>query len=326
MEQTIDFIENDSRLLDAYSERITSVVSSIENAVVHIDVDKLTKDRRTGKFQLQKAGGSGFAISSDGYVITNQHVIDKAESLKIALNDGRKIEAEVKGSDPSTDIAVLKIYEKLSSLSLADSSRLKPGQIAIAVGNPFGLQETVTSGIISALGRSLRATNGRLIDDVIQTDAALNPGNSGGPLLDSNGNVIGVNTAIINAAQGICFAVSSNLAGFIAGRLIMDGKISRSQLGIAGQKVMLSPRIQLVNKLGHDSGIYVIEVLKIPGLNNHMIRPSDIVVEFDEKPVADVDVLHRLLTDYYIGRITEMGVLRSGRLEKIRVQPVEVKD
>ena len=258
----INYVYNDSNLLDAYSDTITGVVSDVADAVVHVEVDKKIKDPRTNQVGIQTGAASGFSISTDGYIITNHHVIEDAENIRVILNDGRKVDADIRGSDPSTDIAVIKIYETLHTLSLADSSKLKPGQIAIAIGNPLGLQHTVTTGVVSALGRSLRATNGRLIDDVIQTDAALNPGNSGGPLLDSHGNVIGVNTAIINMAQGICFAVSSNLAGNVAGMLILEGKIVRSQLGIAGQTVHLTPRMVAVNKLEKPSGVYVYDILK----------------------------------------------------------------
>ncbi len=229
----IDFVPSpDGELLDAYSKTITGVVGLVAEAVVHIQVQKPVNDRRTREDRLAPASGSGFIISTDGFVVTNNHVIDGAREIRVALADGRTVTAELKGTDPSTDIAILKIYETgLKALSFANSEVLQPGQIAIAIGNPLGLQHTVTAGVVSALGRTLRATNGRLIDDIIQTDASLNPGNSGGPLVKSSGQVIGVNTATIPSAQGLCFAVSSNLAAFVAGKLIMEG---RGKKGISG--------------------------------------------------------------------------------------------
>jgi S1-C subfamily serine protease len=219
MENIISLVSNDStdlQLLDAYSKTVTNVVSSAAESVVHIEVEKKIRDRQS-KSKLQQATGSGFVISSDGFIITNNHVIENAQSIKVSFIDGRRVNGEIKGTDASTDIAVIKIDESnLKALPLADSAGLQAGQIAIAIGNPMGLQYTVTAGVVSALGRTLRANNGRLIDDVIQTDAALNPGNSGGPLVNSQGKVIGVNTAVIASAQGLCFAISSNLAAKIA--------------------------------------------------------------------------------------------------------------
>ncbi len=320
----ITYVYNDSNLLDAYSDTITGVVRAVEDAVVHVEVDKEVRDPRTGQSGIQTGAASGFAISTDGFIITNHHVIENAKSIRVILSDGRKVDADLRGSDPSTDIAVIKIYEILHTLSLADSSRLKPGQIAIAIGNPLGLQQSVTTGVVSALGRTLRATNGRLIDDVIQTDAALNPGNSGGPLLDSHGHVIGINTAIINVAQGICFAVSSNLAGNVAGQLILEGKIIRAQLGIAGQTVHLTPRIVAVNKLEKPSGIYVYDILNDVRADNRNLHRGDIIVRFGGVQVGSIDDLHRLLTRDLIGIETTVGVLRQGRMEEIAVTPSEV--
>ncbi len=320
----ISYVINDSNLLDAYSDTITGVVSDVADAVVHVEVDKKVKNPRTKQTVLQTGAGSGFSISSDGYIITNHHVVEGAEDIRVILNDGRKVSADLKGSDASTDVAVIKIYEALHTLSLADSSQLRPGQIAIAIGNPLGLQQTVTTGVVSALGRTLRATNGRLIDDVIQTDAALNPGNSGGPLLNSHGNVIGVNTAIINSAQGICFAVSSNLAGNVAGHLILEGKIVRAQMGIAGQTVHLTPRIVAVNKLEKQSGVYVYEILPNGRADNHNLHTGDIIVRFEDIQVGSIDDLHRLLTRERIGMETKLSVLRQGRMESITVIPAEV--
>ncbi|MBE0652170.1 MAG: trypsin-like peptidase domain-containing protein, partial [Bacteroidales bacterium] len=276
MRSKIQYIRSDSELLDAYSNTVTSVVKGIADAVVHIEVEKELESSGKRIEPARRGAGSGFTISSDGYVITNHHVVENATRIRVVLSGGHSAEAELRGSDPSTDIAVLKIFESSAYLSFADSSALLPGQIAIAVGNPFGLQQTVTAGVVSALGRSLRASNGRLIDDVIQTDAALNPGNSGGPLLNSSGNVIGVNTAIIPSAQGICFAVSSNLVANVAGELILSGRIKRAQLGIAGQTVNLTARIVAVNKLEKSTGVFVIEVIRNSQLTNSSLREGDI--------------------------------------------------
>src|SRR5690349_24174726 len=250
----IQLIHSDNHLLDAYSKTVSEVYTDVTASVVHIKNIGATKRDDRGN---NESMGSGFLISSDGYLISNHHVAEGAKELWVTMHDGTTLKAEFKGSDPSTDIAILKIDGKnCRALAFADSSQLAPGQIAIAIGNPYGLQQTVTAGVVSAVGRSLRAGNGRLIDDVIQTDASLNPGNSGGPLLNSEGHVIGVNTAIISAAQGICFAVASNLASYIAGQLIMKGKVTRALIGIAGQTVSLTSRMREYNRLANKTGIY----------------------------------------------------------------------
>jgi len=325
---SISFINHipDDSLLDAYSKTITGVVSEIAQAVVHIQVQKKIIDRRTRQERLNEGSGSGFIISSDGYIVTNNHVIENAADIKVNFADGRVESAELKGADPSTDVAVIKIYEPgQKALSFADSDELKVGQIAIAIGNPLGLQHSVTAGVVSALGRTLRANNGRLIDDVIQTDAALNPGNSGGPLMNSSGLVIGMNTAVIPSAQGLCFAVSSNLTAYVAGKLIMEGKVKRSQLGIAGQLVNLTERMIAANKLSTKTGVYVFEIIADSPARNHEIRMGDIIVEFNDKPVSSVDDLHKLLNEKVIGINSELGVLRGGRKTSITVTPGEMK-
>lgn len=316
----------DGELLDVYSRTITGVVGQVAEAVVHIQVQKLQRDRRKGEQTLAPAFGSGFIISTDGFVVTNNHVIENARDIKVALADGRTVNAELKGTDPSTDIAVLKIYETgLKSLSFANSESLQPGQIAIAIGNPLGLQHTVTAGVVSALGRTLRATNGRLIDDIIQTDAALNPGNSGGPLVNSLGQVIGVNTATIPSAQGLCFAVSSNLAAFVAGKLIMEGRVKRAYLGIAGQLVNLTGRMIAANRLEKNTGVYVYEVVPDQPVYNNEIRTGDIIVAFNGRSVGSVDELHQQLNQEAIGRAIKLDVLRNGRKTEVNVIPGEMK-
>lgn len=316
----------DAELLDSYSRTITSVVGQVAEAVVHIQVQKQVRDPRTRETKLMPGSGSGFIISTDGFVVTNNHVIEQAEDIRVSLADGRTVNAELKGADPSTDIAVLKIDGTgLKWLVFADSEKLQPGQIAIAIGNPLGLQHTVTAGVVSALGRTLRANNGRLIDDIIQTDASLNPGNSGGPLVNSLGQVIGVNTATIASAQGLCFAVSSNLAAFVAGKLIMEGRVKRAYLGIAGQVVNLTGRMVAANRLGRTTGVYVYEVVPDQPAHNNAIRTGDIVVSFNGKSVGTVDELHQLLNAQVIGRTVEMDVLRGGHKVTLRVTPGEMR-
>jgi S1-C subfamily serine protease len=329
MESAVSFInyENkDAYILDAYSKTITGVAARVSQSVVHIQVDKNMRDPRTNKQTIAPASGSGFVISSDGYIVTNHHVIEDAVKITVLFSDGRQLQAELKGADPSTDIAVLKIYDNnLKALAFANSDALQAGQIAVAIGNPLGLQYSVTAGVVSALGRTLRAKNGRLIDDVIQTDAALNPGNSGGPLVDSDGNVIGVNTATIPSAQGLCFAVSSNLSSFIAGKIIIDGRVNRAYLGIAGQLVNLTERIIAVNKLYKKTGVYIFEKVAEVNVYNNELRTGDIIVDFDGKPVGSVDDLHKLLKQEMIGVKKPIGVLRNGHKTTVTVVPGMVK-
>ncbi len=323
MENIIEFVgyENkDAQILDAYSKTITGVAARVSQSVVHIQVEKKVKDPRTNKQVAAQSSGSGFVISSDGYIVTNHHVIEDAEKITVLFSDGRELQGELKGADASTDIAVLKIYDSnLKALSFANSDELQAGQIAVAIGNPLGLQYTVTAGVVSALGRTLRAKNGRLIDDVIQTDAALNPGNSGGPLVDSAGNVIGVNTATIPSAQGLCFAVSANLSSFIAGKIIMEGRINRAYLGIAGQMVNLTERIVAVNKLQKKTGVYIFEKIADADVYNNELRTGDIIVAFDDKPVGSVDDLHKLLQQNMIGARRQVSVLRNGYKTAVNV-------
>jgi S1-C subfamily serine protease len=352
MERNYSWMEyaptRDAELLDSYSRTITGVVGQVAEAVVHIQVQKPVsegrgregqqgRDRGQGRDprrdqgrepqqKLMPASGSGFIISTDGFVVTNNHVIEMAQDIKVSLADGRTVNAELKGADPSTDIAVLKIdVTGLKALSFADSEKLQPGQIAIAIGNPLGLQHTVTAGVVSALGRTLRANNGRLIDDIIQTDASLNPGNSGGPLVNSLGQVIGVNTATISNAQGLCFAVSSNLAAFVAGKLIIDGRVKRAYLGIAGQVVNLTGRMVAANRLDKNTGVYVYEVVADQPAYNNEILTGDIIVSFNGRPVGTVDELHQLMNADVIGRAVELEVLRNGRKIALKVIPGEMK-
>lgn len=323
MSQFLQFTSStDKQLLDAYSTTITGVVKQSAQAVVHIKVIKKLQDPRSKKIVDQEGYGSGFVISTDGLIVTNNHVIEKAISIQVGFADGMESKASLVGTDPSSDIAILKVFDgDLKPLTFANSDLLEPGQIAIAIGNPMGLQHTVTTGVVSDTGRTLRATNGRLIDDIIQTDAALNPGNSGGPLVNSEGKVIGVNTAVVSSAQGLCFAVSSNLTTYIAGKLIMYGKVKRAQLAIAGQLVNLTPRMIAANQLKTKTGVYVFEIIPDADVYNHQLRIGDIIVEFENKPVASVDNLHKYLNEETIGKKSNLGILRGGRIERIQVIP-----
>lgn len=331
--------EQDSALLDAYSNTIVNVAKKVSPSVVQIKVSKRTVEpgsaypgntppqRRTPGRDDQDGGtGSGFIISSDGYIITNNHVIAGATRISVSLPDSREYEATLIGRDPATDIAVIKLYaDNLKAIRFADSKQLQVGQIAIAIGNPYGFQYSLTTGVVSALGRTLRSESGRLIDDVIQTDAALNPGNSGGPLVNSNGDVIGVNTAVILPAQGICFAVSSNLTALVAGKLIMNGRVRRGYLGISGQLINLTERIKQYNQLSVRTGIMIVSVEPDGIAGNGDLQQGDIIVGFNDQPVASVDDLHRLLTDDTIGQQIQMTVLRENRKQEIMVTPGEMK-
>ncbi|MFL5810332.1 MAG: S1C family serine protease, partial [Flavisolibacter sp.] len=318
--------DSDEFLLDAYSKTITGVVGKVAGSVAHIQIEKKIKNTKTNQIQTMPASGSGFVISSDGYVVTNHHVIEDADKIKVLFSDGRTLNAELKGADASTDIAVLKIYDSnLKALSFTNSDQLQAGQIAIAIGNPLGLQYSVTAGVVSALGRTLRAKNGRLIDDIIQTDASLNPGNSGGPLVDSSGHVIGVNTATIPSGQGLCFAVSSNLSSYIAGKIIMEGRVRRAYIGIAGQMVNLTERMIASNKLQKRTGVYVFEKIADVNVYNNELRVGDIIVEFDGKPVSSIDDMHKLFSHEVIGTKKQMGVLREGHKQEIYIIPGEMK-
>ena len=323
---TISFVSGtDHPLLDAYSAAVSSAARAASDAVVHIVVERPGPPNQKGSQGVFPGSGTGFIISSDGYLVTNHHVVEGAVKIKVILTSGATMNAELRGTDASTDLAVLKIHEYgLKSLQFADSKQLQPGQIAIAIGNPMGLQFTVTAGVVSALGRSLRASNGRLIDDVIQTDAALNPGNSGGPLLNSAGGVIGVNTAIISGGQGLCFAVSSNLAAAVAGKLIMEGRVRRAYLGIAGTNISLTERMIASNRLPNRSGIYVSEVIADAPAINGDIREKDIIVALNGQPVFGMDDLYSKLNGDMIGEYIQLDVLRNGHRTAITVMPGEM--
>ncbi|MBL7774911.1 MAG: trypsin-like peptidase domain-containing protein [Saprospiraceae bacterium] len=315
---------DDLSLLDAYSQTVVSVTSRVSKAVLHLNVQKKTAGRRQNS-QPGNGTGSGFVISTDGYVVTNSHVVSGAERIEGTLQDGRSFTAQLVGDDPATDLAVLKIAgENLSTLNFGDSSRLQVGQIAIAVGNPYGFQYSVTAGVVSALGRSLRSQSGRLIDDVIQTDAALNPGNSGGPLVDSQGRVIGVNTAVILPAQGLCFAVAADLAKFVVGKLILEGRVRRGQLGIAAQTVPLPPKVLSALQLSTKGGIQVQSLEAGSPAAQGGLLAGDVIVQFEGKALDSIDALHKALDEHTIGRAVSLWVLRDGSLKQLSVVPGEM--
>ncbi|GAB3989903.1 trypsin-like peptidase domain-containing protein [Spirosoma daeguense] len=325
---------SDATLLDAYSNTVVNVAKRVSSSVVRIKTSgrvpqssqNIPPRQLPGKGESAGGTGSGFIISTDGYIITNNHVVAGASKILVSLPDSREFDATLIGRDPATDIAVLKIYaDGLKAIRFADSKQLQVGQIAIAIGNPYGFQYSLTAGVVSALGRTLRSESGRLIDDVIQTDASLNPGNSGGPLVNSNGDVIGVNTAVILPAQGICFAVSSNLTALVAGKLIIHGRVRRGYLGIAGQLINLTERIKQYNHLSVNTGVMVASVEPDGVADNSELQQGDIIVGFNDHPVATVDDLHRLLTDDTIGRSVQLTVLRDNRQKGIMVIPGEIK-
>lgn len=327
-EQNHKTTPDDSHLLDAYSQTVTKVARDSSDAVVQIRVDKKAppqRRRRTRQPQTPFGTGSGFIISSDGFIVTNSHVIKEATKIIVTLQDGRQLPAQLIGDDPATDIAVLQIdTENLSFIRFGNSDNLQVGQLAIAIGNPLGFQYTLTAGVVSALGRTLRTESSRLIDDVIQTDAALNPGNSGGPLMNSFGEVIGVNTAIINKAQGLCFAVSSNLAEYVVGKLIIEGKVRRGIIGIAAQTVRFNPKVIQRFQLKVKSGVHVHNIEADSPAYNAEIKSGDIIIGLNESKVSSIDDLHKLLDEKSIGKNVQLEVLRNGKKENIKVIPAEL--
>src|SRR6185436_5624094 len=318
--------QDDEALLDGYSRTVTAVAAAVSPSVVRIDVEGVAKapprpGRPRGPNEAM-GSGSGFVFTPDGYVLTNSHVVSSAKRITVTLLDGRKLPGHLVGDDPDTDLAVVRLHAAdLSPLSFGDSSTLRVGQIAIAIGNPFGFDCTVTAGVVSALGRSLRTQSGRLVDDVIQTDAALNPGNSGGPLVDSQGRVIGVNTAMILPAQGICFAIGVNTASFVVGKLIHEGRIRRSFLGVAGQNVPLHRRVVRFHDLPLESAVFVVGVEPNSPGERAGVRDGDMIVGFDGKPIAGIDDLHHLLTEDLADKDTTLLVVRGSERLALNVTP-----
>jgi S1-C subfamily serine protease len=306
----------DGALLDAYSATVAAAVERVAPAVVHLEVEMGNAGRH--------GTGSGFAFTPDGLILTNSHVVHRARRIRATFADGLSRDADLIGEDPDTDVAVIRIgANDLHPVRFGLSRALRAGQIAIAIGNPLGFQHTVTAGVISALGRSLRAQTGRMIEDVLQTDASLNPGNSGGPLVDSNGEVIGVNTAIIPMAQGICFATAIDTVKWVVVQLLREGKVRRGYLGIAGANVALPRRIARYFALEQDRAVRVESCDKEGPAARAGVEPGDIVVAFDHATIAGIDDVHRLLTAERIGRSAPLVVLRGALRREFTVTPIE---
>jgi S1-C subfamily serine protease len=308
----------DEQLLDAYSQAVVSAAEQVSPAVVNIEVQSKRGSTTRSDPRLApdvRGNGSGFLFTPDGFILTNSHVVHGAAQLIVTLADGRREPADLIGDDPDTDVAVVRIHAPhLVPAPLGDSHTIRVGQLVVAIGNPYGFQCTVTAGVVSALGRSLRSQSGRLIDNVIQTDAALNPGNSGGPLVTSRGDVIGVNTAVILPAQGICFAIGINTATFVAGRLIKDGRIKRGYIGVAGQNVPLLRHLVRRHTLPVTSGILVLSVEPHSPAQRAGVHPGDVLVGYAGRTVAGIDDLHRLLVEEQVGIPAPLMVLRAGEI------------
>ena len=301
----------DRELFDAYSRAVVSSVDAVGPSVVNINAGS--------------GVGSGFIFAPDGLVLTNSHVVSRAKRIGVTLPDGRDLIADLVGDDPHTDLAVLRVSAPdLIAAPFGDSSQLRPGQLVIAIGNPFGFQHTVTAGVVSALGRSLRARTVRLMENLIQTDAALNPGNSGGPLVTSGAQVVGVNTAVILGGQGIAFAVPINTARYVVSSLLRDGRVRRSHLGVAGQDTAIPRLLVRFHRLAHERGVTVTAVSEGSAAAEAQLRPGDLIVEFADEAVRGVDDLHRLLSEERIGQLLPIKLLRRGELRRVLVTPREI--
>jgi S1-C subfamily serine protease len=318
---------DDAELLDAYSSAVTSVVRRVAPSVVKIDVDKDKHVRGPNGQTVRRGGGSGsgFIFTNDGFILTNSHVVHGAGAIEVTLADGSSFPATAIGDDPATDLAVIQIHaDGLIPAMIGDSGNLQVGQLVVAIGNPYGFNATVTAGVVSAMGRTFRSYAGRMIDNVIQTDASLNPGNSGGPLVNSRGEVIGVNTAVILPAQGLCFAIPSNTAKFVAARLLRDGKIERGYIGVAGQNVPIHTRLVRFWKLEAATGVLAAAVEPNSPAARAGVEDGDVIVGFDDRAVKDIDDLHRALTDETIGRDHRLTVLRRYEKFEFTIRPEAV--
>jgi S1-C subfamily serine protease len=304
---------HDDELLDAYSHAVINAVETVGPAVVNVH-------------RGDAGAGSGVIFTPDGLVLTNHHVVHGAARVEVILPDGRAMRADVIGQDAATDLAVLRVDASLPWARFGDSRKLQVGQVAIAIGNPYGFQHSVTSGVISALGRSLRSQSGRLIDDIIQTDASLNPGNSGGPLVTTRGEVVGINTAMIRPAQGLCFAIGINTARFVASRLIRDGRIRRAYIGIAGQNVDVPRALARANQLAISSAVRVASVERDSPAARARLEQGDIMYAMGDAAVAGIDDLHRLLNEERINVPVEVLLLRKGQRRSLSLTPVEWLD
>jgi len=318
---------DDSAPLDAYSSAVVQAAERVSPAVAKIDVRKRAAARPGARDGREAQGsGSGFVFTPDGLILTNSHVAGGATRIDVTLPDGQHFDAHLIGDDPHTDLAVVKVSgPTLPTATLGNSRGVRVGQIAIAIGNPYGFECTVTAGVVSALGRSLRAQSGRLIDDVIQTDAALNPGNSGGPLVSSRGEVIGVNTAIIMPAQGICFATAIDTAKLVVGQLLRHGRVRRGYIGVAGQNTLLPRRVVRYFELNVESGVRIMSIESGSPASEAHLEQGDVIVAWDGKPVSSIDELHRLLTEAYLHKSVEVVVLRRTQKLTRAITPVELR-
>jgi S1-C subfamily serine protease len=313
-------------VMDAYSRAVITAAEKVSPSVVYIEMHRSADGgRNRGRGPRESHGsGSGFVFTPDGFILTNSHVVHGASEISVTVSDGHRYQANMIGDDQETDLAVIRINApNLVPALLGEAKKIRVGQLVVAIGNPYGFQYSVTAGVVSALGRSLRAQSGRLMDDVIQTDAALNPGNSGGPLVNSRGEVIGVNTAMILPAQGICFATSIDTAKFVASRLIRDGKVSRSYIGMAGQNVPLPRRLIRYYNLPVESGILVVSYDADSPAKRAGVLEGDIIVGFDDHPIRGIDDLHKLLTEERIGHRSALTVIRGTDKVNLEVTPNE---
>jgi len=314
--------ESDDTLLDAYSHAVVAASEHVGPAVVHVEVAQ--PPRGSGEAP-RRGSGSGFVFTPDGFILTNSHVVHGARPIRVSFADGASYDADLVGDDPDTDVAVIRIGgHQLATATFGSSRGLRVGQLAIAIGNPYGFQHTVTAGVVSALGRSLRAVTGRLIDDVIQTDAALNPGNSGGPLVNSRGEVIGVNTAIIPFAQGICFATAIDTAKWVVEQLLRFGRVRRGYIGVGGATIPLSRRAVRFHGLGAGAGVRVESIEPGGAAQEAGIEPGDIIIGYDGEDVAGVDELHRLLSAERIGKSTQVTLLRRAQKLDLPIRAAEL--
>jgi S1-C subfamily serine protease len=315
---------DDSALLDAYSGAVIGALERVAPAVAFIEVE-----HSSGRARGQRSGrgsGSGFLFTPDGYLLTNSHVVHGADRITVRLNDDSRMSADVVGNDPDSDLAVLRISSPLPLpyVEFGDSARVRVGQVAIAIGNPLGYSKTVTTGVISALGRTLRASSGRLMHDVIQTDAALNPGNSGGPLVDSKGRVIGVNTAMIPDAQAICFATGINTAKWVIGQLFAHGRVRRAYIGVSGATVPIATRVMRHFELTNKSAVHVLEIVPGSPAARAGVEVGDRMVAIDGQPIDGIDGLQRLLDSSWIDRHCELKVLRRSSILTLNLRPIEL--
>jgi S1-C subfamily serine protease len=313
---------DDGVLLDAYSQAVTRAVQKISPSVVNIEVHQSVRARA----EERRGGGSGFIFTPDGLILTNSHVVHDAARIEVTVTDARKLPGRTIGDDPATDLAVVQIDGSgFVAAALGDSQALRVGQLVMALGSPYGFQSTVTAGVVSALGRSLRSYSGRLIEDVIQTDASLNPGNSGGPLVASDGRVVGVNTATILPAQGICFAIGINTAKFVASRLLRDGRIRRSYIGVSAQTAPIHRRLVRYYDLGKETGVIVLSTEPDSPARRAGVREGDVIVALDGQAVSGVDDLHRVLSDARSGARSELTILRGTDRVNVRIIPEEAR-